>query len=86
MKELSYKTLSNMLKNKHFGDIYFEETQYGFNWGAASITRICSDNKKKWILFEVTTPKISVQIYVTKTGKVRIFSQGEWIPPKKESV
>lgn len=81
MKQLNKKKAKEL-----FDDIYFKETQYGFDWGAASINRICSDAKKKWVVFEITTPKISVQIYVTKTGKIRIYSHGEWTPPKKEDV
>lgn len=65
-------------------DIHFEETTYGFNWGSAEVTRMMSDNKKKWIVLGVKTPKTEMQIYVTKTGKVRVFSHGEWEPPKND--
>lgn len=50
----------------------YEETRFGFNWGAAEITRLFDDDKKGWVTFEVKTPKVTLQIYVTKTGKVRI--------------
>jgi len=61
--------------------IYYEETKYGFNYGAAKVTRMTSDEKKGWITLGIETPKYKnpIQIYVTKTGKVRVFSEGrEW--------
>ena len=61
--------------------IPFENTQYGFNYGAAEITRILSDKKTGHVTLGLKTPKRAIQIYVTKTGKVRIFSNGEWTPP-----
>lgn len=58
--------------------IPFRETEFGFDYGAAKITRMCSDEKKGWIILRVETPKTDVQIYVTKTGKVRVCNeQGE---------
>ncbi len=61
----------------------YEETRFGFNYGAAEITRVCSDNKKGWVTIGINTPKTKemIQIYVTKTGKVRIFQNGEWKKP-----
>lgn len=58
-------------------------TEFGFNWGAARIVRCCSDKKKGWVLLLLETPKHkesnAIQIYVTKTGKVRIYgARGEW--------
>ena len=67
--------------------VLFAMTQFGFKFGNAEFTRICSDSKKKWIVVELKTSKYNrkgtkkspIQIYVTKTGKVRIFSGGkEW--------
>lgn len=49
-----------------------EITQYGFNFGAAKVERICSDEKKQWVVFRIETPKENLQVYVTKTGKVVI--------------
>lgn len=63
--------------------IHFENIQYGFEYGAATITRMCSDPKNGWVVIGLKTPKhkIDIQIYVTKTGKVRIFSEDkEWKP------
>lgn len=66
--------------------IYYAETKYGFNYGAAKVTRMCSDEKDGWVTLGLETSKHSphaIQIYVTKTGKVRIHSKGgEWTPPK----
>jgi hypothetical protein len=67
-------------------DVRFEETAYGFNYGAAEVTRIHSDNKKGWVILGLSTPKTKrmMQIYVTKTGKVRIHDEnGEWTKPEK---
>ena len=49
-----------------------ETTQYGFNFGAAKVQRLCSDEKKQWVVFSIVTPKEQLQVYVTKTGKVVI--------------
>ncbi len=62
--------------------IRYEETKYGFNWGAAEIARCFADEKKGWVTLELKTPKHpnGLQIYVTKTGKVRVHSSDgkEW--------
>ena len=59
--------------------IPYEELEYGFRYGAAKVTRMCSDEKKGWITLVVETPKQSIQIYVTKTGKIRVSdADGEW--------
>ena len=64
--------------------IHFEETRYGFKWGSMEITRLFSDEKRGAVTIEVKTPKKEIQIYATRTGKVRITSrEGEWLPPKK---
>ena len=73
----------------------YKGTLYGFEWGPVEITRLISDEKKGWITLGLKTPKYqtgspstsetypTIQIYVTKTGKVRIHDQrGEWTPPK----
>lgn len=59
--------------------INYKELQYGFEYGSAQVTRLFSDDKKGTVTLEVKTPKQQIQIYVTKTGKIRIHdSQGEW--------
>jgi len=52
-----------------------ELTQYGFNWGAASVERMMNDVGKGWVYIAVNSPKQeqSVRIYVTKTGKIRVW-------------
>ena len=57
-----------------------QETQYGFNYGAAEVERMCCDEKKGWVVLGINTPKCRLQVYVTKTGKVRVFGTDgkEW--------
>lgn len=60
---------------------HYAETPYGFEWGAAKIERCFSDAKKGWVTFLLTTKKVELQIYVTKTGKVRVSDKKrEWKP------
>ena len=66
--------------------MHYKKTKYGFEWGAADVMRYCSDEKEGWVILGIETPKHKdgVQIYVTKTGKVRIYADGvEWKPCKK---
>lgn len=57
----------------------FAELPYGFQYGAAKVTRLFSDEKKGCITLGIETPKQAIQVYVTKTGKIRINdSDGEW--------
>ena len=59
--------------------MHYQETKYGFEYGAAKVQRIFSDEKAGWITIGVDTPKQSIQVYVTKTGKIRVHSaDGEW--------
>ena len=46
---------------------------YGFEYGSAKVTRAMSDRVKGWVVLMVETPKATIQIYVTKTGKVRVY-------------
>ena len=70
--------------------MHYKETQYGFEYGDAKISRFSSDEKKGWITLGLQTSKYSsdkeqkdIQIYVTKTGKVRVHDhRGEWTPPE----
>jgi hypothetical protein len=57
--------------------VFYEETTYGFSYGAATIERCCSDEKRGWVALMLKTPKGQYNINVTKTGKVRIFNQGK---------
>jgi hypothetical protein len=68
--------------------MHYKETQYGFEYGAAKVERIFSDEKKGCVTLGIKTPKHKhgLQIYVTKTGKVRIHSDGgEWTAPNAEA-
>lgn len=63
--------------------IHYKLTNYGFEFGSAAIERLCSDTKKGWVVLRIKTLKEDLQAYVTKTGKVRIYSEHkEWQPPK----
>lgn len=57
----------------------YEETPFGFNYGAAEVTRCVSDEKKGWVVIQIETPKKDqrIGIYVTKTGKVRVYKNGK---------
>lgn len=50
-------------------------TDYGFEYGCVEVTRMMSDDKKGWVVIGLKTPKEDIQIYVTKTGKVRIHNK-----------
>ena len=68
--------------------MHYAETEYGFEYGAAKVTRIHADERKGWVIISLQTPRHGgaddMQIYVTKTGKVRIHdSRGEWTAPKE---
>jgi hypothetical protein len=72
--------------------IDYEETQYGFRYGPAEVSRCTSDEKKGWVVLFLETPKhdrfkgTDIQIYVTKTGSVRIMDRrGEWKPPERDA-
>lgn len=62
--------------------IHYSETQYGFDYGSAKVTRTVSDDAKGWVVLRVTTPKEDLQVYVTKTGKIRVHDKNnhEWKP------
>ena len=55
--------------------IKYKETQYGFEFGDVKIQRYFSDELKGWVVVGLETSKKKFQIYVTKTGKVRIFDE-----------
>lgn len=55
-----------------------ENTQYGFTYGPAKVERAASAESKGWVYITIHTPKKDQQvaIYVTKTGKTRIYKNG----------
>lgn len=54
---------------------HYKETAYGFEYGAAKVNRLCSDDKAGWVSIGLSTPRDEVQVYVTKTGKVRVWNK-----------
>ena len=63
--------------------MHFKEIDYGFEYGSAVVTRFHSDEKKGWVIVEVKTPRGHIQVYVTRSGLIRVHdSAGEWTPPK----
>lgn len=62
-----------------FYEIHYNETSFGFEYGAASVIRLHSDKNTGSVVIEVKTPKQTIQVYVTKTGKMRLFKNGEEI-------
>jgi len=57
-----------------------EQREFGFIYGPAEVTRIASDDEKGWVVLGIVTAKTELQIYATKTGKVRVYTYGgrEW--------
>lgn len=67
--------------------ITFKELRYGFQWGAATVARLfAAKDRPGSVTMSLKTPKDDLQIYVTKTGKIRIHDQDgrEWLPVKKK--
>lgn len=66
--------------------ISFKQTDFGFQWGGLEIIRLFSDQKRGWVTIGIKTDHHDIQVYVTKTGKVAINSEGTgktgWKPPK----
>lgn len=52
------------------------ENEYGFTWGPLTLNRICHDERKGWCILNAHSTKHKVQIYCTKTGKIRVFMDG----------
>lgn len=53
--------------------MHYKETTYGFEYASAEVNRVTSDDDKGWVVLSVKSPKHDVQLYVTKTGKIRIW-------------
>ena len=54
-------------------DTHYRQTNYGFEYGAAKVSRVCSDYKKGWVVLEISTPRALVQVYVTRTGMIKTY-------------
>ena len=61
-------------------DIPFAETKHGFQWGGGKISRACSIERDGSVFLTLETKRTSLDIYVTRTGKVRVFTHdgNEW--------
>lgn len=46
---------------------------YGFNYGPVAVTRIAKYENTGAVVIGIDTAKVGLQVYVTKTGKVRFF-------------
>lgn len=59
-----------MRKHRAFMNINYQETKYGFDWGAAKITRTASlpDNS---VIVCVETTKEILEVRITKSGFIR---------------
>jgi hypothetical protein len=54
--------------------LHYKLVDHGFEWGPAKINRFFSDSKRGWVWVKILTKKKPIfKIYVTKSGKVRIF-------------
>lgn len=49
-----------------------ETTEYGFRFGAALVERAANLGHGR-VVVRVTTPKGTLDVYATKTGKMRVF-------------
>jgi len=52
------------------------EIPYGFEYGAAKVTKACGDERFGVVVIHIKTPRhkrYGLQIRVTKTGMVRVF-------------
>lgn len=58
-------------------------TSFGFDFGAASVDRLARDEAKGVVYIGVTTPKDSIQIRVTKSGKISVSNaRGNYVLEK----
>lgn len=56
--------------------IHYDQTQHGFEYGAARVERLAHDAKRGWVVVQISSPKGAVQVYATKTGKIMIKGTG----------
>ena len=47
---------------------HYQETQYGFEWGPVTVTRLLSDSKGGYLL-QISTPSRVMEIRATPHGK-----------------
>ncbi len=53
--------------------INYKEIPYGFEYGSMQVDRLCSDEKRGWAMLRIASNKQQIQVYATKTGKIRVF-------------
>ncbi len=62
--------------------------QHGIEWWGHKMECACSNAKKGWVTFMLTTAKQRMFIYITKTGVVRISDDATgqaWLPIAKKT-
>ena len=55
--------------------IHYEETQYGFEYGPAKVSRVFSH--KGAVKMEIITDRGSIDVYVTPTGFIRVWHRNK---------
>lgn len=60
------------------------DTDYGFIYGPLEVQRVCSDEKKGWVMVQMIGKKRTITVYVTKSGKVRVFEAEGTVLNKRE--
>lgn len=51
-------------------NIPYKETKFGFDWGAAEITRVASIGEDGSVVVSIETPKETLYVRITKTGLI----------------
>lgn len=60
-----------------------QDTQFGFVYGPVEVTRLFS--REDSVAIELKTERNTIDVYVTRTGMVRIFQDNrEWKQPKRK--
>lgn len=54
--------------------IHYESNQYGFDWGALKVRRMCSH--KGEVVLELSSPRGIIQVNCTKTGVLKFLTEG----------
>ena len=73
-----------MEKSKKLDPTVLYQLPSGFEWGPVLVTRVAKDTKKGWVVVELKSQKDRVQVYVTKTGKIRVYNKDKELLPKEE--
>ena len=67
----------------------YEPHGFGFRWGPMTVTRMASYEPRQGStahILGVKTDRANVEVYVTKTGKVRVWNNGvELVPSPGQS-